>query len=79
MDTKSKRIVITQIRTLMEFWQITVEDLQASDDAVPPTPLSPAKYRHPVTAESWDGQGPQPDWLRKALLQEGYRLEELRL
>ena len=79
MDLKSKRIAITQIRTLMEFWQITVDDLQAHEDFETPQAALPIKYRHPVTSESWDGQGAQPDWLRNALLVEGYRVEELRV
>lgn len=48
-------IVIAQILTLMEFWQITVEDLQAAVDAPPSEPAAPATYRHPITAETWDG------------------------
>ena len=51
-------------------------------DAAPATVDTPApafiKYRHPVSGETWDGQGPHPDWLRRALLQEGLRVEELR-
>jgi DNA-binding protein H-NS len=35
------------------------------------------KYVHPKTGETWDGDGLHPDWLRKALLQEGYYLREL--
>lgn len=86
MDAKSRRIVIGQIETLMEFWSISLEDLR---DFTPDAPASIAdphaaapeivKYRHPVTQETWDGVGPQPAWLRTALLEEGYRVEELRV
>jgi DNA-binding protein H-NS len=79
VDSKSKRIAIAHIHTLMEYWQITVEDLQAHDGVESPQSALPIKYRHPITCESWDGQGAQPDWLRNALLLEGYRVEELRI
>lgn len=45
----------------------------ASAHALPP------KYRHPVTGETWDGQGAHPDWMRQALLKDGYRVAELRV
>ena len=85
VDAKSKRIVIGQIETLMEFWDISVEDLEesardASTPGVEPQEAASAvaQFRHPVTQETWDGLGPQPAWLRRALLEEGYRVEELR-
>lgn len=85
LDAKSRRIVIGQIETLMEYWNISVEDLKAfTRDAATPAAESAAeapvfvKFRHPVTQETWDGIGAQPAWLRRALLEEGYRVEELR-
>lgn len=85
LDAKSKRIVIGQIETLMEFWSISVEDLKDftrdADAAVVDHRAAASeivRYRHPVTQETWDGIGPQPAWLRRALLEEGYRVEELR-
>ena len=62
----------------MEFWGITVGELRRfRPEHVPPRPVS-AKYRHPPTGETWDGKGAQPDWLRKALLREGFTVDELR-
>ena len=89
LDAKSRRIVIGQIETLMEYWNISVEDLKAfTRDASTPAADADAdadaeasvfvKFRHPVTQETWDGIGAQPAWLRRALLEEGYRVEELR-
>lgn len=85
LDAKSRRIVIGQIETLMEYWNISVEDLKAftrdgSNAAVESDAAASAlvKFRHPLTQETWDGIGAQPAWLRKALLEEGYRVEELR-
>lgn len=42
-------------------------------------PQAPAKYRHPQTGLTWNGFGRQPLWLKTALTQEGYRVEELLL
>lgn len=66
----------------MEYWGITPEDLadesaHTEAPAAAPEP-SVVKYRHPITGDTWDGAGTHPDWLRKALLQEGYRVDELR-
>jgi DNA-binding protein H-NS len=75
-----RRVALHTIRSLVEFWRIQPHEL---DGELPPPPKAepvarPVKYRHPVTAETWDGDGLQPDWLRRALLQEGYTVAELR-
>lgn len=80
--SKARRIAMHQIRQLMEFWNISPEEL----GAVASVPVAPrktpppgyVKYRHPVTGETWDGDGEHPEWLRKALLKEGYRVVELK-
>lgn len=36
------------------------------------------RYRHPVRGCTWDGRGVQPQWLRDAVLLEGYLLYQLR-
>ena len=75
---------LRQARWLVDFYRITPAELLASAlQDVPgpqpsPAPL-PIKYRHPVTGESWDGVGVHPQWMRQALLQDGYRVEELRV
>jgi DNA-binding protein H-NS len=75
--------VIHKIRTLVEYWGITPEEL--AQDAPAPLPvLAPAaavpliKYRHPHTGDTWDGQGAHPQWLRDALLKEGFTVEQLK-
>lgn len=35
------------------------------------------KYRHPETGDSWNGVGPKPGWLIKALLHDGMMLRDL--
>jgi DNA-binding protein H-NS len=80
--SKARRIALHQIRQLMEFWNIAPEEL-GDPRAVPVVPrhVPPpgyVKYRHPVTGETWNGDGEHPEWLRRALLKEGYRVAELK-
>lgn len=81
LTRRERNAVIARIHALMEYWGIAIEDLQADPPAgqptAPPAPL-PIKYRHPLTGDTWDGQGTHPDWLRRALLQEGLRVDELK-
>lgn len=80
LSRRERAAVIARIEALMEYWGITVADLQGETSDLPPPNAAPraVKYRHPVTGDTWDGDGPHPDWLRSALLKEGYRLDELR-
>ena len=80
LSRRERAAVIARIEALMEYWGITVADLEGETPDLPPPTAAPraVKYRHPVTGETWDGGGPHPDWLRSALLKEGYRLDELR-
>lgn len=79
--SKARRIAVHQIRQLMEFWNIAPEELGRAM-ALPVLPRRAAppgyvKYRHPVTGDTWNGDGEHPEWLRRALLKEGYRVVEL--
>ncbi|HJV67907.1 H-NS histone family protein [Ideonella sp.] len=82
LSRRERAAVLARIEALMEYWGITVDDLLAptpvAEVAAPPPGPLPIKYRHPVTGDTWDGQGPHPDWLRRALLQEGLRVDELK-
>lgn len=79
-----KLAAIRKIRRLMDFWKIELEELEgvelaAAPLAPPPRRQAPAvRYRHPVSGETWDGVGSQPDWLKQALIREGYTVDELR-
>lgn len=75
---RHRAAVIRRIRTLMEFWSITEDELQRVRPRRVVQAPAEIKYRHPVSGDTWDGQGPQPDWLRQALLREGFTVEELR-
>lgn len=83
LSAKSREVVLRQVRQLMEFWSITPQELeQAWNKAPEPAPAAAptgiVKYRHPRSGETWDGSGAHPEWLRRALLQEGFTVAELR-
>jgi len=76
---RHRAALIRRIRTLMEFWNITEDELQrVRPRRVVAQAPAEIKYRHPASGDTWDGQGPQPEWLRRALLREGFTVEELR-
>ena len=66
---------VREVQELMEAHGISLEDII---DAGPDDP-SRVTHRHPVSGLTWNGLGPQPQWLRDALLSEGYRPSELRV
>lgn len=84
MLTPEQEAVVRAIRKLVDFWQITSDELDMGLQAArapappPPAPKGP-KYRHPLTLRTWDGEGLQPEWLKDALTREGYTVEELRV
>lgn len=79
---RERAAVIHRIRMLVEFWAITPEELEGELPPSPPpvldAPPAPVKYRHPHSGETWDGIGPHPQWLRDALLKEGFTVEQLK-
>lgn len=81
MSRKERAAVLARISALIEYWGFTDEELSASIESLGLAsikPAKPVKYRHPVSGETWDGDGPHPEWLRDALLKEGLRVDELR-
>jgi DNA-binding protein H-NS len=81
LSARDKAAVINKIRTLMEYWAITPEELEQPLEYVPApafTALPTIKYRHPQSGETWDGSGTHPQWLRDALLKEGFTVEQLK-
>lgn len=83
MKTPEQEAAIRSIRKLIDFWQIEPEELVVEGQVQPARPVIvqelPLKYRHPVSGETWDGQGSQPEWLKEALTRQGYTVEELRI
>jgi DNA-binding protein H-NS len=82
VTARQRAAVIHRIRMLVEYWAITPEELSLPLEALlapPPPPVdAPVKYRHPVTGDTWNGLGSHPQWLRDALLKEGYTVEQLK-
>ncbi len=78
-DDVEKVATIRKIRKLMEFWRITPAELRGRPVPVVRSQVrAEIRYRHPVTRDVWDGAGAQPQWLRDALIKEGYTVDELR-
>lgn len=77
VDPAERQAALGNARRMVAFWRITPEEL---DGPLLPTPTPPPLYRytHPVTGETWDGRGRQPEWLRRCLISEGYRVDEVR-
>lgn len=84
MRTAEQEAVLRSVRKLVDFWQIEAHEL----DGILPPEIQPApvaveparhSYRHPISGETWHGQGGQPEWLKTALTREGYTVEELRV
>lgn len=76
-----KLAALRTVRKLVEFWNITPQELRAPMPPAPaPAPVGglPIRYRHPVSGQTWDGQGEHPGWLREALLKQGYTVDELK-
>jgi DNA-binding protein H-NS len=84
MKTAEQEAVLRAVRKLVDFWQIEAHEL----DGIEPTVVAPQSavaeparpcYRHPISGETWRGEGSQPEWLKQALTREGYTVQELRL
>jgi len=74
-----KLAALRTVRKLVEFWNITQQELRGPMPPAPPPPAPLAiRYRHPVSGATWDGQGEHPPWLREALLKQGYTVDELK-
>lgn len=76
-----KLAALRTVRKLVEFWNITPQELRAPLPPAAPSAHAaglPVRYRHPVSGQTWDGRGEHPEWLREALLKQGYTVDELK-
>jgi DNA-binding protein H-NS len=76
-----KLAALRTVRKLVEFWQIRPQELRGPMPPAPPPPpaaTATIRYRHPVSGQTWNGQDEHPQWLRDALLKEGYTVDELK-
>lgn len=84
MKTAEQEAVLRSVRKLVDFWQIEaheldgIEPVAVAPQAVVAEPVRPC-YRHPISGETWRGEGSQPEWLKQALTREGYTVQELRV
>ncbi len=82
LSARERAAVIHRIRMLVEFWGITPEELEQDAPVVHILPAEPprafVKYRHPESGATWDGHGAHPQWLRDALLKEGFTVDQLK-
>ena len=73
---------LTALKTFLHEQVCDVEELRARQDAgtssTTPRGVRSVRYRHPVSGAVWNGEGRQPQWLRDALLTEGWLLADLR-
>lgn len=74
-----RRAALNAARTLVEFWGITPEQIERAPAPRMELQAKAPRYRHPVHGHCWDGEGSQPQWLKDALIREGYTVEELRV
>lgn len=72
MQRNERVEVITQVRTLMAQYGLSVADIASK--AGGPKISGPkagakvaAKYRNPATGDTWSGRGLKPKWLQSAL------------
>lgn len=84
MRTAEQEAVLRSVRKLVDFWQIQAHELGGVEPPVAaplPAVVEPPRpsYRHPISGETWHGEGSQPEWLKAALTREGYTVEELRM
>jgi DNA-binding protein H-NS len=78
-DAAEKEAALRKIRRLMDFWKIEPQELGSPLPRSAPTPPTiPQQYRHPIMGAVWNGKGAQPQWLKDALIQEGYTVEALK-
>jgi DNA-binding protein H-NS len=75
--TAAQRAALSRIEGLMEYWRISADEIEFGSTGTSAPRKPKIKYQHPKTGETWDGQGAHPDWLRHALLKEGYMVSEL--
>lgn len=61
---------VAKVRALMAEYGLSLADIGTKAAAAPrsgATKKVAAKYRNPVTQETWSGRGLQPKWLKAAL------------
>ncbi len=83
LSRAEKAALIQEIRERMAQWDIMPWELMGQGRRTlsmeAPRPRPKVRYRHPHTGQEWTGEGPQPQWLKDALLREGMTVDALRV
>jgi DNA-binding protein H-NS len=76
---EAKADAIARVKSIMDEFGLTLADLGGKGGTNRTSPIKgskvAAKYRNPLTGDSWSGRGLQPRWL-KAALAAGRKVEE---
>lgn len=59
--------VVAEIQARMKEYGITLADLKGGTKKAGPRGAVAAKYRNPLTGDTWSGRGRAPKWLADAL------------
>lgn len=54
---------VTEIRTLVQQYQLTEQDVFPTRGAKPKGSVGEPKYRDPATGSTWTGRGKPPNWI----------------
>lgn len=67
---------VAQIKSLMEEYGITIEDLsKPSKSSAAKRESVPPKYRNPATGKTWTGRGKSPKWIADAVNRDQYLIK----
>ncbi|MFC4922847.1 MULTISPECIES: H-NS family nucleoid-associated regulatory protein [Delftia] len=54
---------VTEVRTLVQQYQLTEQDVFPTRGAKPKGSVGEPKYRDPSTGSTWTGRGKPPNWI----------------
>ncbi|KFJ10846.1 H-NS histone family protein [Delftia acidovorans] len=55
---------VAEVRTLVQQYQLTEQDVFPSRSAKPKGSVGEPKYRDPATGATWTGRGKPPNWIQ---------------
>jgi DNA-binding protein H-NS len=76
MQKELRAQILSEIRATMREYDLRIEDMASGSKSVQrDRGQVAAKYRNPVTQQTWSGRGKRPQWVHEALA-EGKSLDE---
>ncbi len=68
MQQELRAQILAEIKATMREYDLRIEDLtSAGKSAKSDRVKAAAKYRDPVTQQTWSGRGKRPNWINEAL------------